>query len=241
VWLRKLTSRLQRWLMRGSADTPIPVGKVHCGDLRRLTPLSRVFGYDRGLPVDRYYIERFLAGETGSIRGRVLEVGDDSYTRRFGGDRVTKSDVLHVHHGNPQATIVADLSDGKEIPSDCFDCVILTQTLHVIYDVRSALRTLHRILKPGGILLATFPGISQIDHYEWAEQWYWSFTTLSSRRLFGEVFSANRVNIQAYGNVIAATAFLYGLATEELRCDELDYCDRDYELVITAKAIKEPC
>ena len=241
MWIRNFTSRLPRWLVRRSEDTPIPVGKVDCGDLRRLNPLSRLFGYDRGLPVDRYYIERFLAEETGSIRGRVLEVGDDCYTRRFGGDRVTHSDVLHVHHGNPQATIVADLSDGKEIPSDCFDCVILTQTLHVIYDVHNAIRTLHRILKPGGILLATVPGISQIDHYEWAEQWYWSFTTRSSRRLFGEVFSADRVTIQAYGNVRAATAFLYGLATEELRCEELDYRDRDYELLITAKAIKERC
>lgn len=238
MWIRKLKRQLRRWILRRSADESIPVGAVDFGDLRRVNPVSRVFGYDRGLPVDRYYIERFLAEEAHSIRGRVLEIGDNHYTRRFGENRVTQSDVLHIHHGNPNATIVADLSDGKEIPSDSFDCVILTQTLHVIFDVRSALATLHRILKPGGILLATFPGISQIDHYEWAEQWYWSFTTRSSRRLFGQVFSEDHIKIQAHGNVLTATAFLYGLATDELRRNELDYCDRDYELLITAKASK---
>src|SRR5689334_3710614 len=37
------------------------VGEVRLGDLRRLTPISRNWGFDRGQPVDRYYIENFLA------------------------------------------------------------------------------------------------------------------------------------------------------------------------------------
>src|SRR6185503_1474005 len=57
------------------------------GDLRRLRPVSRTFGYDRGLPVDRYYIESFLERNRRDIDGRTLEIGDDEYTRRFGGER----------------------------------------------------------------------------------------------------------------------------------------------------------
>ena len=48
--------------------------------------LSRDFGFDRGTPIDRYYIESFLSTHASDIRGHVLEVADNTYTRRFGGD-----------------------------------------------------------------------------------------------------------------------------------------------------------
>jgi SAM-dependent methyltransferase len=229
-WLRAKQRRLEQWP---------PVGFVRFGSLRRLQPISRVFGLDRGVCIDRYYIENFLAQHAEDIRGHVLEIGEDTYTRRFGGDRVARSDVLHVQEGNPKATVVADLTCADSIPSDAFDCIIFTQTLQFIYDVRAAIRHLHRILKPGGVLLATFPGISQISRYD-MDRWgdYWRFTTLSARRLFEEVFPPGKVTVRAYGNVLAAVAFLHGLAAEELRREELDYHDPDYELIITLRALK---
>jgi SAM-dependent methyltransferase len=211
---------------------------VSFGCLRRLTPISREFGFDRGLPVDRYYIENFLARQADDILGRVLEIGDNSYTRKFGGDRVTKSDVLHVVEGNPKATIVADLTSADHIPSDSFDCFILTQTLQFIYDVRAALKTLYRILKPGGVVLATFGGISQIANDQWGDYQCWGFTTLSARRLFEEVFPTANVKVETYGNVLAAISFLQGLAVEELCQEELEHCDHNYELIITVRAMK---
>jgi glycosyltransferase involved in cell wall biosynthesis/SAM-dependent methyltransferase len=229
-------SALQFWL-RGSTSGP-SVGRVRFGSLRRLTPISRTFGFDRGLPIDRYYIERFLSVHAADIRGDVLEIGDDTYTRRFGADRVAKSEVLHVSEGNPKATIVGDLTSAAHIPADSFDCVILTQTLHLIYDARGALQTLHRILKPGGVLLATFPGISQISDERWRESWHWAFTQLSARRMFEEVFPAANVSVEVAGNVLAAIAFLHGLAAEELRQDELDYRDAHYQVSILVRAVK---
>jgi len=216
----------------------IAVGEVNFGSLRRVEPISRDWGLDRGLPIDRYYIEGFLARNSVDIQGRVLEIGDDTYTRRFGGAQVTKSDVLHVEEGNPLATIIADLTCAEHVPSDTFDCIIFAQTLHLIYDVRATLQTLQRILKPGGVLLATFPGITQISHREWGGSWYWSFTSFSAQRLFEEVFSEEKVRVQSYGNVLAASAFLYGIATEELRQEELDYRDPDYEVTIAVRAVK---
>lgn len=215
-----------------------PVGYVRFGSLRRVTPISHEFGFDRGRPIDRYYLENFLARHADDIRGRVLEVGDNTYTRQFGGNRVTSRDVLHVVGGNPQATFVGDLTCADHLPSDAFDCVILTQTLHLIYDVRAALKTLYRILKPAGVLLATAPGISQISEDQWGAYWCWSFTTLSARRLFAEVFPAASVEIEAHGNVLAAAAFLYGLATQELHKAELDHRDPCYEVLITVRAVK---
>jgi glycosyltransferase involved in cell wall biosynthesis len=228
----------RRWAQRQGFEYSPPVGQVRLGDLRRLTPISQEFGYERGRPIDRYYIETFLARQASDIRGRTLEIGDDSYTCQFGGKRVLKRDILHAYAGNPLATIVADLSHADHIPSNTFDCLVLTQTLHLIYDIRSVLQTIHRILKPRGVLLATVPGISQISIDEWAESWYWSFTVLSIQHLFEEVFAKDQIEVRPHGNVLAATAFLNGLATEELRQEELDYGDPHYQLLITIRAVK---
>jgi SAM-dependent methyltransferase len=126
--------------------------------------VSREYGFDRGVPIDRHYIAQFLAANAARVQGRTLEVGGNEYTLEFGGARVTRSEILNVNAGVPHTTFVADLTDGAGVPDGAFDCVILTQTLHLIYDVPAAIRTLHRVLKPGGTLLLTVPGtISQIE------------------------------------------------------------------------------
>jgi len=195
---------------------------------------------DRGRPIDRYYMENFLQKHQADIRGRVLEVGDAHYTRRFGGERVTQSDVLHVNLKKPDVTIVADLSRADHLPADTFDCFILTQTLQLIYEVREAVKTIYRILKPGGVLLATFPGISQRAHPGYLERWqdHWRFTGASAQKMFAETFPPQNVEVQAHGNVLIAAAFLYGLAAEELRREEMDHHDPDYEVLLTVRAVK---
>lgn len=206
---------------------------------RRLTPVSRAFGLDRGTPVDRYYIESFLAACAADIRGRVLEVADARYTRQFGGPRVAGSDVLHAAEGNPRATIVGDLATGQGVPAGAFDCMILTQTLQFIYDLRGAIRTVHRALRPGGVVLATFSGISRLSRYDmdrWGE--FWRCTSLCVRRQFVEEFGDARVAVRAWGNLATAVAFLQGLAAEELSEEELACHDPDFEVVITVRAAK---
>ena len=210
-------------------------GRVRFGSLRRVTPIERNFGFNRGQPIDRYYIEGFLDRHALDIRGHVLEISEDRYTWRFGGSDVTRSDVISLEEGNPVTTIVGDLADADHIKSNTFDCIILTQTLHLIYDTRAALKTVYRILKAGGVLLATVPGISQV---EWVDQWNWLFTTRSAQRLFEEVFPATHLSIEAKGNVLTASAFLYGLAARELRTAELDYHDPDYQVSILIRAMK---
>ena len=218
-----------------------PVGLVGFGNLRRLKPISSSWGTERGSPVDRYYIEQFLVQNAQDIHGRVLEVGDDTYTRQYGGGRVSQSEVLHVAEQKAKVTIIGDLASGTGIASDAYDCVILTQTLQCIFDVAAALRTVHRILKTGGIALITVPGISKISRYD-MDHWgyYWSFTTQSMHRLLETAFPPACVRVQAHGNVLASVAFLHGLAYEELRKKELDYFDPDYELLITARVEKPP-
>ncbi|NWG47204.1 MAG: methyltransferase domain-containing protein [Alphaproteobacteria bacterium] len=215
-------------------------GSVRFGDLERLTPISKVFGFDRGQAIDRYYIEAFLAANAAHIRGRALELGDATYIRRFGGGKVTQTDVLHVVAGNPEATIIADLTDADHIPSDSFDCIIFTQSLQMIYDMRAALRTLHRILKPGGSVLITSAGIAKIGRRLGRDDWgeYWHLTSQSMQRLLDEHFPGGTVEVRTYGNVFAAICFLQGLAAEELLPEHLDTVDPDFEVLVAARARK---
>jgi SAM-dependent methyltransferase len=220
---------------------------VRFGGLRRLTPIDRHFGLSRGTPIDRYYIDKFLGEHAGGrdhgrnpITGRVLEVGDTRYLDQFGEPGgIEAVDVLDLSAKNPKATVVADLAEAPQLSSDAYDCVICTQTLLLIYDARAAIRTLHRILRPEGILLLTAPGISQICRWEMDDMGdYWRFTTLSLRMLLEEAFGPNDLTVRAYGNVLTASAFLYGIVAEDLKTRELDYWDPDYELLIGARAIK---
>ena len=146
------------------------------------SPLSRQFGFDRGLPIDRYYIEQFLAEHGHLIAGRVLEVGDSAYTRRLGGERVSQADVLTSTAAAPETTIVADLAEAPttfrlRAASTAWSsprrCTCSTTSA-------AAVQTLHRILRPGGTVLATFPGISPLSSDRWAESWYWALTPLAA-------------------------------------------------------------
>jgi len=216
-----------------------PVGTVEMGDLRRLNPISREWGGDRGQPIDRYYVEAFLHDNRADIKGRVLEIGDNLYTRQFGGAQVERSEILHAAPDNPAATYVDDLTTGASLPNDAFDCIVCTQTLHVIPDMAAAIATLHRVLRPGGVLLVTAPGISQIYRDEdgrWGD--YWRLTDRSARWLFERQFGASGISVVQRGNVLSATAFLQGLASSELTRAELGVTDPDYQVSLGIRAVK---
>ena len=207
--------------------------------LTSLEPVSRIFGFDRGKPIDRWYMERFLAAHAADVRGRVLEVAEPTYTQWYGGDEVTESDVLHAAPGNEEATLVGDLVTGEGLPRDAYECFVMTQTLQVIYDVAAAVRGTREVLAPHGVLLATVPGISQIsreDRREWGD--WWRFTSDSARRLFADTYGPENIEVEAHGNVLSAACFLYGFAAEELTDEELTHHDPDFELLMTIRAVK---
>jgi SAM-dependent methyltransferase len=189
------------------------------------------------MPIDRYYIERFLARHVSGISGTVLEVKDARYTEEFG-TGVTRSDVIDIDARNPAATIVADLRSADGVPSDTYDCFVLTQTLQFVYDLEEAVRESHRVLRPGGVLLATVPAVSKVDRHAGVEGDFWRFTAASCRRLFGAVFGDDRVEVCTYGNVLAAIGFLTGLAREELSDAELDVTDELFPVLVGVRALK---
>jgi glycosyltransferase involved in cell wall biosynthesis len=235
--LRGLKSLIKRAITRYTKAVPA-IGKVNLGHLNRTTPFSTQFGYDRGGPVDRYFIEKFLVANASNILGRVLEIGDNEYTMKYGQLRVSKSEVLHIDSSNLKATIIGDLTNVPQLADESFDCIILTQTLQLIYNYKDAIATCFRILKPGGTLLITVPGISQIASDQWADNWCWSFTSFSITKSLQEFFAHDQVKVESFGNVLLATGFLYGMGIGEMKAQELEYNDPHYQLVISAIAVK---
>ena len=203
----------------------------------RTAPASAFWGLDRGTPVDRYYIERFIAAHREDIRGHVLEMHDSRYTDQFG-IGVTARDVLDIDPGNQNATIVTDLTAANAVADDTFDCFVLTQTLQFIYDVRAAARHIARLLRPGGVLLLTVPSVSRVAPRYGLATDYWRFTTASCLAVFEEAFGKGQVAVQSYGSVLAAVAFLAGMAQEELSPAELDAHDPYFPLLIAVRAVK---
>jgi SAM-dependent methyltransferase len=213
---------------------------VDWGDLNRSEPFSPEWGFERGDAVDRRYIKQFLDAHRGEVRGRVLEVCDRGYTSTYGDGQVTHSDVLDIDPTNPLATIVDDLRTGHHLPSDHYDCLILTQVIHLIYEVHAVLVTCHRALKPGGVLLATVPCLSRIDPVSGRDDDYWRFAPGVLRRTVGRVFGAEQVQVESHGNRVVCAAFLLGLADREVTAGELAQHDPDCPLLLSVHARKLP-
>jgi len=210
--------------------------KIRFGSIRRLEPVDREFGFNLGMPVDRYYIENFLHKHRHLIKGQVLEIGEDSYTSKFAcaDFRLTILNVVEK-----EGCIRGDLESGSGIPENSFDCIIMTQTLPFIYDLRSAISNVYRALRPNGYVLATNPCISQISRFD-MDRWgdYWRFTDLSLRKLFEQSFSKKEIEVTSFGNCLTATCFIQGIPAEKLSKMELEYIDRDYPVTLTVLAKK---
>lgn len=203
-------------------------------DHLRTEPVSRRIGLDRGMPIDRYYIDRFLNRHREHLRGRVLEVGEARYAPRFA--RATATTVLHVADGYG-ADIVGDFTRPETLPAAAFDTVICTQVLNMIYDLPAAIGGLLHTLAPGGCIAATVSGIVQISRYD-HERWgdYWRFTENSLRTLFAPFA---RAEIASFGNVSAACALLQGVSVEDLPDRSiLDVNDPYYPVTLGVLAVK---
>ncbi|MDG1326210.1 MAG: methyltransferase domain-containing protein, partial [Opitutales bacterium] len=196
----------------------------------------RDFGFNIGTPVDRYYIENFLHKHRKFIKGEVLEIGEDSYSSKYGNQGINLT-ILNVEE--KEGCIQGDLESGIGIPENSFDCIIMTQTLPFLFDLSSAISNIYKMLKPKGYVLATNPCISQISRFD-MDRWgdYWRFTPLSLVRLFKEAFQENKLKIESFGNCLSATCFIQGIPAEKLTKEEINFRDKDYPVTLTVVAKK---
>ena len=197
-----------------------------------VSPYSRKMGSDRGTPIDRIYIEKFLQEHDQYITGTVMEIADDTYTKKYG----THVKQILMFTANEKATsnntIIGDLQSGDGVQDGLVDCFILTQTLPFIFDVTSTCKNIIKMLKPGGVALLTVRGISAISRYD-EKRWgdYWSFTKQSLEKLF-TIDGVEVVDLVQYGNVKTAVGFMLGLASEELSESDFNIDDELYPVIL---------
>ena len=206
--------------------------------LLRKYPFSRVFGNDRGNPIDRHLIELFLASHSNDIKCKVLEIGDDQYTYKFG-NNLTNTAILAgpIDSLRSQCYPLGDLTDEHTLKNvDKYNCVIATNVLNFIYDINAAVRGLATLVQPNnGCVLVTVAGLAQIsrvDYNLWGD--YWRLNDMSVRKLFETCFET--VEITTYGNAPLAAAFIMGLAEEEVPSSLFKLNDSDFQIVIAVKA-----
>ncbi len=186
--------------------------------------VSKAMGCDRGAPVDRFYIEKFLNENKKYIHGDCMEIADTTYISKFGSN--VKNAYIFTAEADRENAITGDLTTGKGCKPDAIDCFILTQTLPFMFDIQNAAKNIIMMLRPGGVALVTVRGISMISRYD-EQRWgdYWGFTVQSLEKIFLPVTSKNNIEIISYGNVKTATAFLYGLCQEDLEMKDFIYDD----------------
>lgn len=202
--------------------------------VRNTNPISTKYGFDRGRPVDRYYIDNFIEQNKAAIHGDVIEITDPAYTKRFGSN-VTRSEALDIDTNNKAATIYGDLRNLSNVPSNTFDCFINTQTYVMIDDYEAAIRESLRILKPGGTLLVTMPCLSPVWNIK---NHHWRFTAASAEYVFGKYVDKANLEVKTYGNALSGQAFWVGMAIQDLNRNELDYNDPYFPVIVTIKAVK---
>jgi SAM-dependent methyltransferase len=228
-----LPAPARRLLRRLVTLVTLPLGRAR-GTVG-VQPLSQRWGFDRGLPLHRFFLEHFLHECAADIRGHCLEFQQDEYATRFGGVAIAQLDILHLDASNPRATIVADLTQANAIPSHCFDCIICTHTLHLIFDLETAVRELYRILKPQGVLLVAVPQVSMCDP---TLHEFWRFTPEGLQRVLAPAFGADQVRVWAYGNSLTAAGELRGLVVQEFTSAELSWHDPRFAVEVCARAVK---
>lgn len=209
-----------------------PSSKFKYGSSNSSDPVSRKFGLDRGHPVDRYYIDKFIQDNKKLITGKCLEIGDDRYSKKYG-QNISKIDILDINIKNKSANIHADLRSAPNIKNDTYDCLIITQVLGMIDNVDNFISECYRILKPNGTLLLTTSAIApQIDH----KLSYWRFTEQSIKYLLNKKFK--KIEINSFGNAYIGQAIWLGMSQEDINKDLLDIKDIQFQCIVGAIATK---
>jgi hypothetical protein len=219
------------------------VRRLRCVQFRRMSPLRD--GRQHGIPIVRHYWEDFLVRHRDDIRGRALEVGTTETVRRLGGAAVARADGLDLAPHAPDVNVVADLTDADAVASDTYDCFVNQFTMHLIYDLESALYHSLRILKPGGTLLVNFPSVEYcfrdgLDMGTGAPLFvFWQFTPLQVENLLRRAsLTRGDFELVLYGNLFTRVAYQLNLPAEELTRAELEHVDPGHPLLICARAVK---
>ena len=203
---------------------------------QRRYPLSSSMGFDRGHPIDRYYIHKFLRSNLPTNPCRVLEFGDSLLSRSLMHRDSIVDTAIYRHNATgsfQEKKLLLDLATSESISlRNTYDIIICTQVLMCVPDPHQALVNLHSLLKPNGVLIGSISSscspISYYDYSRWG--YYWTGTDQYLQKLF-LLTSFKAEVVQSFGSFYTARAFLDGLCSDDLDINLLSSHDPEYPIV----------
>lgn len=197
-------------------------GSIDFGALSPGHPLCPFFGFLRGTPIDRHYLDAFVREFRSRIVGRTLEIGGTPETRtRHRLTRVTRFLTVDADPAS-QANYVGDVHTSTLFPRARFDTILAFNVLEHCRDPGRVVRNVRAWLKPGGAFLCMVPNAQRIHQ---VPKDYWrplpdalEFLT----REFGER------QFRMYGNLTTTIASLAGASFEDVPPSYFQWHDERY-------------
>ena len=144
---------------------------------------------------------RAARAKTGAIRGRVLDAGSGRGSWRAvicsGGAEYESIDL--EPRGGDFPTWIGDVMSMPQVPDSSYDAVVSHQVLEHLPRPWAALAEFHRVLRPGGVLVASVPHLSR--RHELPRD-YFRFTQEGMASLLGDAGFENIV-VQPVGGLLA--------------------------------------
>ena len=203
--------------------------------------ISNDYGDSRGTPITRFYIQHFFLNLIPFDWGNCLEFEDNRYIDHFG-KNVAKNITFKLsnEYSKQDNFIYGDLTNFSILPKEKFDLIVCTNVLNFIFDVESAIKGIHKMLKKNGKCIVTVDGpsshISRYDMDRWGD--FWRFTNLSAKRLF-ERSNFKIEQSTTYGNPYACSAQLNGFSIQDIDQSKLLPSEEDYQLLIALLVTKK--
>ncbi|MFE9450257.1 class I SAM-dependent methyltransferase [Streptomyces sp. NPDC006739] len=209
-----------------------PIGGIDWGQLRRLIPICPAFGMSRGTPIDRYYLDQFIAEIRDSVQGDVVEIGGlDSNKDAYGFTRASEYRGLDIRAA-PGVALVGDVADLGIIPAGSLDTILAFNVLEHTARPWQVVDNMWQWLRPGGTACCMVPSAQRLHS---APEDYWRPLPTALR----EMFSAwSEQTVHQYGNPLSVIASLMGIAAEELDALELSTYHPDYPVATCIVARK---
>ncbi len=149
----------------------------------------------RHLRLIREQVEQFLARHAKQHdvrRARILDVAPQDWAGAAASFRLAMIETLDIDPRSG-ATYIADLcADNRQrISSGRYDLIVCTEVLEHLLQPFDAVREIHRLLKPGGVVLVTTPFNFRI-HGPLPD--CWRFTEHGLRALFAKGFEIEELS-----------------------------------------------
>ena len=203
--------------------------------LKSIKIYSEKFGFDRGTPIDRYYINTFLENlKLENSFNRSLEFGEIHYSDRFKvKEKYFLSHPAYETRAISSKQISFDLNSAHNYDGIKFDLILSTNVINFTKNPFVSIKHHMDMLNSGGTLVLTASASMPISKFD-AERWgdYWRIAPDGLNQLLRTLNC--EYDIHSFGSFVTSIAFLCGLSAEEVDPLDLNENDDRYPIIVVS-------